>query len=254
MKTRLLPFVLGATLATNAAFGVSAGPSPVEGIVPVTRYVEPIYPLALTFETVYEGFAEVGFVVGPDGKLQEIFIREYSHPAFATEVERTLKEWEFQPLEAGQPQLPRRYLLRFNFLRQGVVSISGPQLDSMINGLSALSVINTVRVCKLRDLDRIPDLVTLVVPQYPAAMKEKRTAGSAVISFYIDETGTVRIAGIAESSQPEFALAALEAVRQWKFAPPTRRQRPVRVFAVQEFIFTADSPTAQGKMRKEDAP
>jgi TonB family protein len=252
MKNRFLPFALGMTLASSAAFGTSGGGSPVDGIVPVTRYVEPNYPVSLTFETIYEGFAEVCFVVGPDGKLQESFVREYSHPAFATEVEQTLKQWEFQPIPEGQPQLPRRYLLRFNFQRQGVVSISGPQLDSVINTLTKYSESGYVRITKLRDLDRIPDLVTLVVPKYPAAMVEKRTPGSAVISFYIDETGAVRVATIVESSGPVFAMAALDAVRQWKFAVPTRRQRPVRVFAVQEFVFTADLPTAQGKMRKED--
>jgi len=254
MKNILLPFVLGVTLVSSPAFAISAGSTPVEGIVPVTRYVEPNYPLSLTFETIHEGFAEIGFVVGPDGQLQESFVRAYSHPAFAEEAERTVKAWGFKPVEEGQPPLPRRYLLRFNFQRQGVVSISGPQLDVLFNAIWAMNGGSGVRVCKLSELDRIPDLVTLVVPKYPAGMKEKRTAGSAVISFYIDEVGTARIAGIVEASQPEFAAAGLEAVRQWRFAPPTRRQNPVRVFAVQEFIFTADSPTAQGKMRKDDAP
>jgi TonB family protein len=245
MKARLTFLALGTALALPVAVPAAERPA-VE--VPFLHYVEPIYPLALTFESIHEGYAEIGFVVSPEGNLVESFVTEYSHPAFSDEVERSVKQCKFKPLAADQPQVARRYFLRFNFRREGAVVVIS-QLDAVMGRIWAAIGSDAVSVCKLRELDQIPDLLTIVVPHYPAEMVTKRTAGNALVTFYIDETGTVRAAGVIEASRPEFGTAAVEAVRQWKFVPPTRKQCPVRVFAAQEFIFNPELPTAEGRAR-----
>jgi TonB family protein len=61
--------------------------------------------------------------------------------------------------------------------------------------------------------------------------------GTVEIQFYIDEKGAVRLPAIKYSDRIDLAESALEAVRQWKFEPPTRNGRPVLITAVQQFDF-----------------
>ena len=67
------------------------------------------------------------------------------------------------------------------------------------------------------------------------------------MSFFIDETGRVHVAADSGATRPEFAAAAVAAVKQWTFAPPMRKGAPTRVFAVQEFGFTPDKTPAAPK-------
>jgi outer membrane biosynthesis protein TonB len=59
------------------------------------------------------------------------------------------------------------------------------------------------------------------------------------IEFFIDETGAVRLpAGVTTENKVLTALA-LDAVKQWKFTPPTTRGKGVLVKASQVFNFNA---------------
>lgn len=61
--------------------------------------------------------------------------------------------------------------------------------------------------------------------------------GDVTVSFYIDEQGAVRMPYVLGQPNLELADLAVEAVRQWKFEPPTRQGRPVLVHAQQLFRF-----------------
>jgi len=63
------------------------------------------------------------------------------------------------------------------------------------------------------------------------------TKGSAVIDFYIDSEGHPRMPVAQKASHVEFAVAAADALMQWRFEPPTHRGRPITVRMVQEFVF-----------------
>ena len=85
-------------------------------------------------------------------------------------------------------------------------------------------------------LDRQPRPSQQATPKYPAEFRKAGTAGEAVLEFVVDADGAVQGAVAVKSTHREFELAALEAVKQWKFEPgekggqrvQTRMQVPIK--------------------------
>jgi TonB family protein len=61
------------------------------------------------------------------------------------------------------------------------------------------------------------------------ASASRATEGNADLTFVIDETGAVRVPTVVAASDHAIGLAALTAIKQWKFTPPRRRGEPVLV-------------------------
>jgi TonB family protein len=96
-------------------------------------------------------------------------------------------------------------------------------------------------VCSLRDLDRIPTPLHVVAP----AASLRPDAGEVKVEFYIDEQGKVRIPVARETSDAAFANAAVDAVSQWQFEPPTSKGKAVLVHAVQIFTIKPENPSKE---------
>ena len=76
-------------------------------------------------------------------------------------------------------------------------------------------------------------------PFYPNEMRGRGEAGTVTLDFYIDGEGRVRLPAADLGTHPSFARAAVEALDQWRFEPPTSEGRPVVVRAIQTFNFPA---------------
>ena len=74
--------------------------------------------------------------------------------------------------------------------------------------------------------DQPPRGVTFVRPRYPHDAFDQKIQGTVVVEFVVDVDGRVVDARVVRSV-PLLDQAALEAVRQWRFLPATRRGRPV---------------------------
>ena len=75
-----------------------------------------------------------------------------------------------------------------------------------------------------------PTLVRPVAPEYPAKLRGQRIAGETVVDALIDEEGKVREAVVKRGSGNAWLdQAAVDAVRQWRYAPATIKGRPVKV-------------------------
>ncbi len=212
----------------------------------VDHYVEPLFPSALRNKSIIEGYAQVQFLIAADGSLLEVFVSAYSRPEFAEAVENAIKNWKFRPA-ADPAALPQRFSLRINFRREGMLLVQGDFVETINHFLHNKEDMLEVTTCKLRDLDAIPETTNLVVPEYPAELRKQNINGAATVSFFIDENGTVHTASVVEASRPEFGLAALNAVKQWSFAPPMHKGAPTRVLAVQDFNFTPSIAPSNGK-------
>lgn len=76
------------------------------------------------------------------------------------------------------------------------------------------------------DYDQQPRLISQAKPVYPHDAFTKKLEGTVEVGFIIDVDGRVRRAWIVKSI-PALDSAAIQAVRQWVFAPALKGGRPV---------------------------
>jgi TonB family protein len=77
-------------------------------------------------------------------------------------------------------------------------------------------------------------------PEYPAAARQAGLEGVVLAEARVDGTGRVSDARVLRGSSPELDLAALEALRQWRFEPARRGGEPLAYRYRQEFRFALD--------------
>lgn len=82
----------------------------------------------------------------------------------------------------------------------------------------------------MADLEKKPELIAAVPPQYPQELRKAKVEGSVTLVFLLDETGRVEDPRVENSSRVEFEKPALEAVRRWKFRPGMKDGEPVRTY------------------------
>lgn len=75
-----------------------------------------------------------------------------------------------------------------------------------------------------------PRLLRKVAPEYPVLARTIRKEGRVVLEAIIAPDGTVSNVRVVESSFAGFNDAAVEAVRQWRYTPPSQDGRPVSVY------------------------
>jgi periplasmic protein TonB len=92
---------------------------------------------------------------------------------------------------------------------------------------SAGSALDTFDVS---DLERRPEIVSSVPPQYPPELRKAKVEGAVTLVFVLDETGRVEDLRVENSSRAEFEKPALDAVRRWKFRPGMKDGEPVRTY------------------------
>jgi protein TonB len=79
--------------------------------------------------------------------------------------------------------------------------------------------------------------ITTVAPAYAAGLRAADVEGEVVLAFTISEKGDVSNVQVVRSTDQKLDYAAIDAVRQWKFAPATKDGVPVSVRAVQPVAF-----------------
>ena len=92
-------------------------------------------------------------------------------------------------------------------------------------------------VSDINELDHEPKISKSISPVYPQEMWEAEASGQVLVEFFIDPTGKVKAAGIKSSSNDYFAVAALTAIKKWKFQAPMKRSKRVTARAYQPFFF-----------------
>jgi TonB family protein len=71
---------------------------------------------------------------------------------------------------------------------------------------------------------RVPQPLSRIAPDYPAAARAVGLEGRVVVQLIVNEEGRVVDAKVLQASNPIFAEPALSAVRQWRFTRPIDAQ------------------------------
>jgi TonB family protein len=244
MKTPLqfASFLIFCGLAFPYSAPASAPPDPTPTPPKIVQTVAPVFPLELERSGIRTGKVKIVIKVDKTGKLEDMLVTEYSQRLLADEVAKAVKQWTFGPALVGTEPTGWVHEINFYFRRDGILvldqtDVPMARVDTLVHNDDTL----VYHAYSLRDLDKTPLFRHFVKPEgslWPGA-------GDVTIDFYIDEEGRVRIPVARPTSDAEFANAAVDAVSQWQFEPPTCKGKPVLVHAVQIFTIKPEKPSKE---------
>jgi TonB family protein len=208
----------------------------------ILQTADPIFPSHLMQLGVADGEARVVINTDASGKLADWLVVGYSHREFAEAAVVAIKQWKFEPARLQGEPVGTTVELAFYFEVKGVVVSTTCAVEYLEGQLMRiLKDSYTYHPCSLRELDRIPTPIVIITPQYSGALAQKGVTGKVTVEFFIDETGAVRLPAASAKDDTMLTALAIDALRQWKFAPPTSKGRGVLVKASQEFDFVNGS-------------
>ena len=205
----------------------------------VLKAVKPILPANVAKTGVTEGFAIIVFIVDNKGLQNEFVQFAASHPAFARSTIRAIKRWGFSPRIVNGVAYASRVFVKASYTLEsggggGIVDAS-----IIVEAMFKNKTINRslIMVSDINELDHEPKISKSISPVYPLEMWEAEASGQVLVEFFIDTQGKVKAAGIKSSSNDYFAVAALTAIKEWKFQAPMKGRKRVTARAYQPFFF-----------------
>ena len=134
------------------------------------------------------------------------------------------------------------------FLLAIVVSLSGVFAQQ-----KDLMKLQTADESKFIEVDKAPELITRLNPEYPKIARLAGIQGTVYLKLLIDEKGNVAKAKIEQGVRDMLDESALKAARKAKFSPAILKDKPVKVWVVLPIAFKLDvDKNAEGKLLQYD--
>lgn len=202
------------------------------------------FPARALAEGVLRGEVVLLLDVDRTGQLADLLVVACTRAEFARSATDAVKQWEFTPGRIAGEGIGARITLVIEFEVTGVsVHVQPPGTDALEGIFDERFDYRPVTV---EQLDRVPAARVRTAPIYPREWIVQGRAGEVTVDFFIDEEGRVRFASVLGTSDGLLGAAAVMAVREWRFDPPTVKGRPVLVRAQQEFHFQLPTQAAKG--------
>lgn len=206
----------------------------------VIKRLEAVYPQRLMQQGITHGEATVIIRVDATGRLTDWLVTSYTHQGFADEAVRVLQQWQFEPSRVNGRPVESVANITYQFNVNGVLvvqkygDVTPPTIRDYTDRRYAY------QPCPPQNLDHLLTPRHVVMPAFSLRTNEHGASGSVVVVFYIDETGKARFPIAVKATNDAMAGAAVAAVGQWQFEPPTSKGKPVLVQASQEFSFVPE--------------
>ena len=211
----------------------------------ILETAEPVFPAHLLQIGAVQGEARVVINTDADGNLADWLVVGYTHPEFADAAVKAIKQWKFEPARLRGDPVGTTVELSFYFEAKGVVISTTTPSDLLEARFMRFRDNRYVyQPCDPRELDRTPAPLVTIAPRYSSELAKQGVKGTVTIEFFIDENGLVRLPSGVNADNNLLTALALEAVKQWKFTPPTSRGKGVLVKASQLFDFDGASAKA----------
>lgn len=224
-------------LAALAALAVTPLSAAVQSMR-IEPTVKPQLSASMRMEGVTSGRIVLAISVDEHGKLGDWLVLGYTHRGLAAACVDAIQEWNFQPAQVDGVPVATQAEITIDYTAEGVVISHATAQDFMNSYLRRLSPQPLVaRPCAAGQLDAQPTRVNTVAPAYALDAEKDGVRGTVQVHFYIDSTGAVRMPAVAPGAHPYLGNAAVTAVKDWKFQPPTSHGKPVMVAARQDFNF-----------------
>lgn len=172
-----------------------------------------------------------------------MLVLESTEERFTEAVLDAVRGWRFEPAPKtpAPPVETLAPVVRF-FFTSGNVAMVPVSPASPVGGRRRVRADTPVELPNFSHLDATPRALHRPNPEFPHALRGRVAGGTALVKYFVDAQGRVRVPVAISATEPEFAEAALAAVRQWRFEPPRIDGRPVVALEAEFFQFGPAAP------------
>lgn len=212
-----------------------------------SNIVRVVYPYELAMAGT-DATVELSYRIDVQGAATGVTVTKTSNPAAAAAFLASLDEMIFETAKLdGRPVLSE--------IQKLSISIKQMQLAGDLSFIAAIKNPAAV-VIGAREVDGgLKPAARLATPMFPTSLKASGPKqGNAVLEFYIDPAGIVRLPKVLSATNPAMGWSAAAAVLTWRFAPPLKDGQPAIVkvtglplpveFAVAPAAAASSSPTS----------
>lgn len=190
------------------------------------------------------GNVELRATVAPDRRLKDLTILT-GDPEFAASAVAAVRRWHFQVVSEQNQLVETIYKVHVRFssdLREANsdVELESPRPQSTPPSLPPSVAVQSSGegVHRMSEPGMVaPKPIYQPEPEFSEASRKKKKQGSVNISLVVGTNGLPRDLKVTCSSLPDSNQNAIDAVKQWKFAPATQDGKPVAVAIAVEVSF-----------------
>jgi hypothetical protein len=197
------------------------------------------FPGRAVYEGVAVGRATVGVLLDETGRPLDFLLIRFTRDYFGKALLAEAKDREYTPKRLKGVPIPATFVFSYHFEPPaGLTNISSfeaaeRRLEEVGGG--ARYAYEPHREETLDGGGLVP--TQLSIPVLPAGHASRGAPVKALVSFYVDEQGRVRLPNVESDLPPELVAPAIHALRQWAFKPPTIKSKPVLVRAMRALTF-----------------
>jgi protein TonB len=145
-----------------------------------------------------------------------------------------------QRQEEQKPELQQEQpLLNLSQLEAALnPGMGGAAVGDFNLNLQGMAADDLERIFEMTEIDRVPQAIYQVAPQYPFQLSRAGIEGRVQLIFIVDRDGRVVNPRVLSSTRSEFERPALDAIRQWRFEPGVKNGVRVQVRMLLPLSFT----------------
>lgn len=211
-------------------------------------YIKVQFPGEAVHEGVATGRATVGVFLDADGKPKDFLLIRCTQKYFGTALLEEAKRRTYSAKQVKGVAIPSVFVFSYAFEPPpGMNAISNFEAANRraedIQGGAAY----VYRARNEPEIDGGQLVQTRVaLPVLPKALIPKDGKPvRALVSFYVDEKGKVRLPNVESYLPPHFVAAAVASLEQWAFKPPVSKGQPVLVRTMRALTFREEGKSAK---------
>ncbi len=205
------------------------------GLGPRQATPEIPFPGAATTRSIPKGKAVLSILVDADNRAVDFLVTSATDPTFGKALEEIAPRLTYQAARLKGIAIPARYAFAYDFEARSTST------NAMDNATLLPSKIAPGKAAHSAhpesELDQTLELTRMALPDVPAGYTPTNDPVAVLVTFFVDETGRVRIPNVESAADPVLVPGAIAAVSHWTFKPALRHGKPVLAFATRVVRF-----------------
>lgn len=206
----------------------------------LVRQVLPKYPKD-ALRAKIEGQVVLSEIIADNGSIKSVEV--VSGPSLlANAATAAIHQWQYEAAAVTDASPEVRATITMNFVRRGkkIIVSEGPQEFNNPPPYPAnVPITDNVAepVYSVRGDVTPPHLIHSSDPVYPDKARRAQIQGTVLLELIVTSAGKPSGIQVKQSLDPDLDQSAIDAVRQWEFAPATKDGKPVAVQLVVQVDF-----------------